>query len=194
MLKKSSIRKTKTAGPAAAAAENASNITLFEIVSQICRLEMEVEIYHLLESDDNATRYKASENLSRSLHSFRTLVQVFTLAFGEEEEEGEDNIGDISKGFENLDISAEGAMKQLNVLVAVIGSLLEIIGSARNIERLDDCGADPFLVFEIADIVGRFANDLEVVHVGEIDASMKHIAEKYAEKNCPDCRKILRKV
>ena len=87
------------ARPAAAAAENASNITLFEIVSQICRVEMEVEIYHLLESDDNATRYKASENLSRSLHSFRTLVQVFTLAFGEEEEGGEDNIGDISKGF-----------------------------------------------------------------------------------------------
>ena len=182
MLKKSSIRKTKTAGPAAAAAENASNITLFEIVSQIGRVEMEVEIYHLLESDDNATRYKASENLSRSLHSFRTLVQVFTLAFGEEEEEGEDNIGDISKGFENLDISAEGAMKQLNVIVAVIGSLLEIIGSARNIERLDDCGADPFLVFEIADIVGRFANDLEVVHVGEIDASMKHIAENMRKR------------
>ena len=73
-------------------------------------------------------------------------------------------------------------MKQPNVLVAVIGSLLEIMGSARNIERLDDCGADPFLVFEIADIVGRFANDLEVVHVGEIDASMKHIAESMRKK------------
>ena len=35
-------------------------------------------------------------------------MQVFTLAFGEEEEEGEDNIGDISKGLENLDISGRG--------------------------------------------------------------------------------------
>ena len=106
MLKKSSIRKTKTAGPADAAAENASNITLFEIVSQICRVRWKLE-FIIYQSDDNATRYKASENLSRSLHSFRTLVQVFTLAFGEEEEEGEDNIGDISKGL-RISISAKG--------------------------------------------------------------------------------------
>ena len=172
------MKKNESGGRVAAAGEKMKNITLFELVSQICRVEMQVTIYHLLESDSRETRYDASENLRNHLHSFGTLVRVFTLAVGGgDDDEGDDDVDDITNGLENLDITAEGAMKQMDVIVAVIGSLVEIIGSAQNYERLEECGADPYLVFAIADIVGRFANELEVVHVGEIDASMEHVAK-----------------
>ena len=64
-------------------------------------------------------------------------MRVFTLAIGGGDDEGGDDVDDVTKGLENLDIYAEGAMKQLNVIVSVIGSLLEVIGSAENYERLD---------------------------------------------------------
>ena len=180
--KKNNNKKKIPGGRVAAAAEKTKNITLFELVSQICRVEMQIEIHHLLESDDSEIRYNASEDLRDNLQNFGTLVRVFTLAIGGGDDEGGDDVDDVTKGLENLDISAEGAMKQLNVIVSVIGSLLEVIGSAENYERLDECGADPFLMFTIADIVARFANELEVVHVGEIDASMKHVAENMRKR------------
>ena len=43
-------------------------------------------------------------------------------------------------------------------------------------------------MFTIADIVARFANELEVVHVGEIDASMKHVAENMRKRLRSDRR------
>ena len=46
-------------------------------------------------------------------------MRVFTLAIGEGDDEEGDDVNDVTKGLENLDISAEGAMKQLNVIVSL---------------------------------------------------------------------------
>jgi hypothetical protein len=96
---------------------------------------MQIEIHHLLESDDNEIRYNASEDLRDNLQNFGTLVRVFTLAIGGGDDEGGDDVDDVTKGLENLDISAEGAMKQLNVIVSVIGSLLKTTSAWMNVAQ-----------------------------------------------------------
>jgi hypothetical protein len=151
-------------------------ISLYEIVTQLCRVEIEVELYHLIDSDDSEIRKTASDNLKVNLQLFGYILETLAQACGdnyEDEEEEEKNVANnfaATKSFENLGISAETATKQVEIISSVVGKMLEAMTS----EILE---TDVVLTGMIALTVLKFAEELPVAHVSEIDRFMYLMAE-----------------